>query len=158
MAGAGGVVIRRAEAEDAAAIAGILRASRRAAMPWLPELHTPEEDLAFVAGQVLRQAEVWVACDPALLGFVARRGEWLDHLYLAPSRRGEGIGQTLLRQAMEGRERLALWAFQRNHAARRFYERHGFRAVAFTDGAANEEKEPDVRYEWRRPEQGRGTA
>ncbi|WP_372618706.1 GNAT family N-acetyltransferase [Falsiroseomonas sp.] len=151
MAGAGSIVIRPAEPEDAAAIARILRASIRAAMPWLPELHTPEEDLAFIAGQVLPQAEVWVAGNPAPVGFVARRGEWLDHLYLAPSRRGEGIGRALLLQAMEGRERLTLWAFQRNHAARRFYERHGFRAVASTDGAGNEEKEPDVRYEWRRP-------
>jgi hypothetical protein len=26
---------------------------------------------------------------------------------------------------------------------------HGFRAVEFTDGSANEEREPDVLYEWR---------
>jgi hypothetical protein len=28
--------------------------------------------------------------------------------------------------------------------ARRFYERHGFQVVAFTDGERNEEKMPDV--------------
>jgi hypothetical protein len=33
--------------------------------------------------------------------------------------------------------------------ARRFYERHGFVAVEHTDGAGNEEREPDVRFLWR---------
>ena len=42
---------------------------------------------------------------------------------------------------------LDLWAFRSNTGARRFYERHGFVAVAFTEGD-NEEGEPDVRYHW----------
>lgn len=29
-----------------------------------------------------------------------------------------------------------------------FYERHGLVAIEVTDGAGNEEKEPDVRYVW----------
>jgi hypothetical protein len=33
-------------------------------------------------------------------------------------------------------------------AARRFYERHGYIAVAFSDGSGNEERCPDVLYEW----------
>jgi hypothetical protein len=37
---------------------------------------------------------------------------------------------------------------QFNAAARRFYERHGFVEVMSTDGARNEEREPDVRLEW----------
>jgi ribosomal protein S18 acetylase RimI-like enzyme len=43
---------------------------------------------------------------------------------------------------------LALWTFQVNVAAQRFYERHGFIAVERTDGLRNEEREPDVRYVW----------
>jgi hypothetical protein len=42
-----------------------------------------------------------------------------------------------------------LWTFQTNTGARRFYERHGFVAVDETDGSANEERAPDVRYAWR---------
>jgi hypothetical protein len=34
-------------------------------------------------------------------------------------------------------------------AARRFYGRHGLRAVRFTDGNGNEGKTPDALYEWR---------
>jgi hypothetical protein len=36
----------------------------------------------------------------------------------------------------------------RAHAARRFYERHGFTAIAFDGGSGNEEGCPDVRYAW----------
>ena len=42
---------------------------------------------------------------------------------------------------------LRLYTFARNEGARRFYERHGFVAVAFGDGSGNQEGEPDVRYE-----------
>ena len=41
-------------------------------------------------------------------------------------------------------------SFQKNIAARRFYERNGFVVIEETDGAGNEEREPDVLYEWRK--------
>jgi len=43
---------------------------------------------------------------------------------------------------------LTLWTFQRNAAARRFYEKHGFMVIKQTDGSANEQKEPDAMYRW----------
>jgi ribosomal protein S18 acetylase RimI-like enzyme len=43
---------------------------------------------------------------------------------------------------------LALWTFQSNVRAQAFYARHGFVEVRRTDGAANEEKTPDVRMVW----------
>ena len=49
---------------------------------------------------------------------------------------------------MDSAPGLQLWTFQRNAVARHFYERHGFRAAELTDGARNEEVEPDVRYVW----------
>ena len=42
---------------------------------------------------------------------------------------------------------MQLWAFRSNTAAIRFYERHGFRQVRWTDGD-NDEGEPDVLMEW----------
>ena len=42
---------------------------------------------------------------------------------------------------------IRLYTFQANVGARRFYERHGFVAIEFTDGHANEERCPDVLYE-----------
>jgi len=46
---------------------------------------------------------------------------------------------------------LHLFTFQRNARARAFYEAHGFRLVDLSDGARNEEGEPDARYDWVRP-------
>jgi hypothetical protein len=43
-----------------------------------------------------------------------------------------------------------LWTFQRNAQARRFYEARGFVLIQETDGARNEEKEPDALYLWTR--------
>jgi hypothetical protein len=41
-------------------------------------------------------------------------------------------------------DRLQFWTFQRNVQARRFYEARGFALIQQTDGAQNEEKEPDA--------------
>ena len=41
---------------------------------------------------------------------------------------------------------VSLWTFQRNVGARRFYERNRFVVMESTDGANNEEGDPDVRY------------
>lgn len=75
--------------------------------------------------------------------------EWIDQLYVDPASTRRGIGGALLDRAMRQRPTgLKLWTFQSNLDARRFYEAHGFVAVAMTP-AANEEQAPDVCYEWR---------
>jgi GNAT superfamily N-acetyltransferase len=61
---------------------------------------------------------------------------------------GRGIGGLLLAHVMRTLPApVRLYTFQANHGARRFYERYGFVAIAFTDGQANEERCPDVLYE-----------
>ena len=95
-------------------------------------------------------SQVWGAlADGRLLGFAAAREDWLDHLYVSPRNQSTGVGSALLEAARRGRSELRLWTFQRNALARRFYERRGFKAVRETDGSGNEEREPDVLYEWR---------
>ncbi|MCF8469656.1 MAG: hypothetical protein K9G30_02600 [Parvibaculum sp.] len=42
----------------------------------------------------------------------------------------------------------SLWTFQANLGARRFYERHGLNEARRTGGTENEEKLPDILYEW----------
>jgi hypothetical protein len=44
---------------------------------------------------------------------------------------------------------IRLYTFRENHRARRLYESRGFRAIAFGNGSGNEEKCPDILYEWR---------
>lgn len=142
-------MLRPATSDDAPAIAAILRACFRVSLPFLPELHTAEQDLAYVSGKLLVEDAVWVAeIDGAVAGYVGFRPDWIDHLYIQPGRQGQGIGPTLLAKALEDGRPKQLWTFQQNTRARRFYEAHGFRAVEFTDGQGNEEKTPDVRYLW----------
>jgi GNAT superfamily N-acetyltransferase len=76
----------------------------------------------------------------------------LLHIYLDADSTGRGIGTQLLELAKARRPGgFTLWTFQQNAGARRFYERHGLHAIEFGDGSGNEERTPDVKYEWRPP-------
>ena len=142
--------IRSARSDDAEAIANVHLDSRREAMPWLPVLHSREETIAYFAGHVLHNEEVFVAeMNKLVVGFIAMEGNYVAHLYIAPSYQGRGIGDKLLAMAKELRPSgLTLLTFQRNARARRFYEARGFVASEFTDGSRNEEREPDVLHAW----------
>jgi GNAT superfamily N-acetyltransferase len=135
-----------------AAVAVLHRHTMRTSLPFLPDLHTPEEDLGFFRDIQFAKGEVWVAdADGEIVGYVARSPGWLDHLYVHPDHQGCGIGDGLLAAAMADVSELQLWAFQQNHRARAFYEARGFRLVELTDGAHNEERTPDALYRWARP-------
>ena len=151
MAGEDPLMFREATGSDAPALARLHRASRARAMPWLPVLHTPDEDLAFFRDSVLPDQTVLVAeVSGQVVGFAAYADGWLNHLYMAPDHSGSGIGSRLLSRVQAASSILQLWAFQNNHGARAFYARHGFQEIEFTDGARNEENMPDVRMGWRR--------
>ena len=73
----------------------------------------------------------------------------VDQLYVDPPWIGRGLGRILVDHAKQrSAGGLELWTFQVNAAARRFYARQGFVEVDWTDGAGNEEHEPDVRCRW----------
>ncbi|HZH51123.1 MAG TPA: GNAT family N-acetyltransferase [Microvirga sp.] len=141
--------LRHAALSDMGAVARLNRHVRKVCFPYLPELHTPDEDLAFFRNEVFPLSVIWLAeAGEDLVGFAAVSEGWLDHLYVHPSWHGRGVGSTLLERAKEGNPQLDLWTFQRNAQARRFYEHRGFRLVELTDGSANEEQEPDAHYRW----------
>ncbi|MEU0759132.1 GNAT family N-acetyltransferase [Streptomyces microflavus] len=147
------VRIRPATAQDAEAVTGVFLASRGAAMPYLPRVHSDEDTLAWITHVVLPTStavRVAEGAEGELLGFAVLAGDdELDHLYLRPDALRRGIGSRLLAEVREAAGGpLNLYVFQRNTAARAFYERHGFTAVAFDDGGRNEENEPDVLYHW----------
>lgn len=56
--------VRTATRADAAAITAVHLASRAAAMPWLPTIHTDEEAQAWFRDVVLPGSRVWVAEEP----------------------------------------------------------------------------------------------
>jgi putative acetyltransferase len=144
------VAIQRAVSKDAPAIARLFRQSRESSLAFLPTLHTPDEDLIYFSEQVLPDNEVFVARNKndQVIGFIAFKSEWIHHLYLLPKSGRKGIGTSLLEIAKAQSTRLRLWTFQRNEIARQFYSRHGFLLIAETNGTENEEREPDILFEW----------
>lgn len=150
-----------AEAEDWLQVAETFMAAR-AAMPYLPNLHTRAETRFFFK-TVVETLEVWVveaslSGERRIAGFAAihdtEDGSWLDHLYIHPAAQNHALGEALLDIVKTQRPQgFSLWTFQQNGGARRFYERHGLVLARLTDGRDNEEKLPDALYEWR----GRGT-
>jgi len=141
--------LRRAAFADMPSVARLHRHVREICLPYLPDLHTPEEDLAFFQRHVFASCTIWLGeAEGQTIGFAASRSGWLDHLYVDPAWHGRGVGQRLLTAGKEAQSELDLWTFQRNAQARRFYERQGFVLIALTDGAGNEEREPDAHYRW----------
>lgn len=61
--------------------------------------------------------------DGAIIGFIAFDETELHALYVLPSYQGKSIGSALLEAAGNVS---CLWVLQENHAARRFYEAHGW--------------------------------
>ena len=145
------IAVRRACDDESDAVAALVRLSKETAMPYLPNLHTPDEDRAFFRDRVFTECEVWVAERVGeVVGMCAFRTGWVDQLYVHPAHQRTRIGAALLRKAKDANDRLQLWAFQRNANALRFYESHGFRLVKTTDGRDNDEREPDVLLVWTR--------
>jgi GNAT superfamily N-acetyltransferase len=146
--------IRRGGAQDARAAADLYLRAREAALRAgsVPAgVHDDDDVRGYFGSHIVEDCELWVAEDDgALAGILVLDGEFVDQLYVEPALTGRGIGSALL--AVAKRERPQgpqLWAFQTNAGARRFYERHGFVAVRQTDGRDNEERAPDVLYQYR---------
>jgi len=145
------VLIRPARITDAPTISAIQREARVRAMPWLPMVHTPEEDRVFFASRI-REGETCMiaAVDGKDAGFICFEGDWVNHLYIHPDHWRGGLGARLLDVAKAAAPRLQLWTFQGNTSARAFYKAQGFEEAELTDGAGNEERTPDVRLIWAR--------
>ncbi|CAN7335556.1 hypothetical protein ASC89_00175 [Devosia sp. Root413D1] len=144
------ITLRQAREADAADIAALFATSRRL-LTFLPDLHTVEEDRVYVRDKVLRDFRVTVAeRDGAIVGFMAELEGWIEHLYVDAAQLRSGVGSVLIADAQSRNEDLQLWCFANNLRGRAFYERMGFEAVKFTDGARNEARAPDILYRWER--------
>ena len=144
-------MLRQLKLDDMDAAARVVRTAFDQALPSLAGLHTPEEDQWFFRERVFATCEMWGAFDGAAMrGIIAFREGWIDQLYVLPTAQRRGAGKDLLQVAQNAFDRLQLWTFQRNAPTRRFYEARGFALIQQTDGARNEEKEPDALYLWAR--------
>lgn len=138
--------LRDATAADAAVLARVLGDWIRDT-PWMPKLHTREQDVLFLRHLIGSRV---VRMEAGGAGFLARLGGEVEAVYLAPLARGRGLGRALLDEAKAAEPSLTLWTFQANLAARRFYEREGFVEAFMTNGDENTEHLPDVRLVWER--------
>ncbi len=137
-------------AADAPVLAAILRDWIRGT-PWMPDLHSPDEDRAFVGGLIASQRVRMAEQGGEALGFLAMDSGMIGALYVARHARGKGTGSALLDDAKANAPRLSLWTFQENTQAQAFYLARGFVEARRTDGSGNEERLPDILLVWPAP-------
>ncbi len=141
--------IRDATFDEVDDIARVFLSARLAILDIVPMVHAHDTVPGFIR-RLMREGRVVVAImEERIAAMMALAPGWIEALYVDPAFWNRGLGTALLSHANrspEAAKGLALWTFQANARARRFYEQHGFQAVAFTDGDGNEEKTPDVRY------------
>jgi ribosomal protein S18 acetylase RimI-like enzyme len=144
------ILIRRVTTKDAPDVATVYVASRRCAAAHMPTVHTDAEIREWVIDHMVPERETWLADDRGrIVAVMVLDGEMVDQMYVAPAEQRRGVGDAMLAYAKKLRPaRLRLYTFQSNTPARRFYEARGFVAIEFNDGARNEERAPDVLYEW----------
>ena len=123
-----------------------------ASFPYLEteQRHTLDDARSFFRRRILADCAVWVAEEAGVLpGLIAiSADDWIRQLSVFPEHQRRGIGTRLLQHAKDtAHSELRLYTLQRNLPARRFYEKHGFRAIAFGTSPAPE-NEPDVQYLW----------
>src|SRR5687767_4076587 len=138
-------MLRRARPDDIKAIVAVYRESRAEAMPWLPVLHTADEESAFFRRGLEDGHELWVAeIDGRVAGFAAMHHGFLNHLFISPEHQRRGIGDALFARAKESMPDGFRWyVFQENHRARRFYEARGGVVIKLNE-VGGEEQLPDA--------------
>ena len=144
------IELRRATPDDALAVADVFLDSFHATYAF-PLAHTDEEVRGWIRERLIPDHETWVAVDgDRVVAMLALAPGWIEQLYVTPDRLRQGLGSRLVEIAKTRQpDGLQLWTFQVNERARSFYEREGFLAVEMTDGSGNQERQPDVRYEWK---------
>lgn len=148
--------LRRATDADAGAVAEVYLRSRKELVACAPLVHSDESVREWVREKLVPAGGVTVASVAGVVvGFVAVSRSsgcsWIEQLYVLPSHTRHGLGTALLDHARdELPPPIRLYTFQCNEPARGFYEHHGLKPVAYSDGSGNEERCPDILYEWQR--------
>lgn len=148
-------ILRKATFDDANAIATVYLASRKELVTFAPLVHTDESIEQWISEDLLLNEQVIVAEENGnIIGMMSLTNDKdigrIKQLYIHPIAVGHGIGTAMIEMAKSilGSP-IQLYTFQENAGAKRFYERHGFQAIAFNDGTGNEENCPAVLYEWK---------
>jgi len=144
--------MRSTKPQDAAAVAALYLSARSASLGSIPPVvGSDDEVLSWLATRISRGEECWVTEDSSgITAMMLLEPGWIDQLYVRPDKVGEGIGSQLVQRAKELMPTgIKLWTFQSNFRAQNFYEHHGFVAIEKTDGQNNQERSPDICFEWK---------
>jgi ribosomal protein S18 acetylase RimI-like enzyme len=146
------VRVRQMAEAEMESVVKLWHAAKKHAYSYLPleQARTLEEDAAFFTQNICSRCELWIAeRDGQVQGFLALDGSYIDRIYVSPEVQQTGIGSALIHHAKKlSPSGLELHTHQKNLAACRFYQKHGFRPVRFGISPAPE-SEPDVEYHWR---------
>jgi putative acetyltransferase len=138
--------------DDAPAVIGVWHRSGQAAYPSLPTWQALTLERA---GEIFRaviqpRCNIWVGTQHGdVVALLALAASYIDRMYVDPAewRKGWGTAFILLAKSLHPAG-LELHTHQENWAARRLYEKHGFKAVKF-GVSPPPESAPDVEYHWR---------
>ena len=123
------MIVRPATQADIAAMARVAERSYQAAFADIlePEVLATRDSAFFGArfGEALERMRV-VEEGARVLGFTLVTDRHIDMIFVDPDAAGTGAGSALLAGA-EAEGARSLESFRDNHAARRFYERRGWR-------------------------------
>lgn len=142
------IVTKRATPDDATECAGILQ-EWIDETSWFTSPHPASAAAPMLRRNIKEHGFTLAIIDSQIAGFSCMSDGVLDFLYVRRQFRNRSVGKMLLNRCKFACPAgFALWTFQQNNGARRFYEREGFVEVERTDGAGNEEGLPDIRYIW----------
>jgi 2-amino-4-hydroxy-6-hydroxymethyldihydropteridine diphosphokinase len=154
-----GILIRKAESEDARRLADIAyRAWESSILPLLTERpgmrEAEQRRLAQVVSETLGRISV-AEVDGVVVAWCSRAAKraYIPFLFVMPELQGNGLGSMLLRRVetileLEGADRVQLETPADNVLAVRFYEKQGYRILAMRpDGRAAHEAFMSVRLE-----------
>jgi ribosomal protein S18 acetylase RimI-like enzyme len=143
--------LRAYQSADGDALVSLWCETRRLEMPWAGRCYGLDELRNVFFNFMEKQERIFVAHDGGrLIGFAATEDDRLTQLYVSVADQRRGAGGALLAGAMErAKFRLRLHVYERNYAARRLYERYGFRR--FGSETRDAAGEVELSYEWLRP-------
>lgn len=146
--------MRIAIQSDANILTNLYLASRKEYISFAPLVHSDLAIQQWMQNTLIPNTQVWVVEHKGvILGMMAiaekQSIHWIEQLYVLPKAVGQGVGSLLITKAKALHLPIRLHTFQENLNARRFYERHEFKILEFTDGSGNEEHCPDMLYEWK---------
>ena len=135
------ICVRLAQAEDVEALAELLSILFQQEADFTPDIARQKWALQMIVTQP-EVGQIFCATDgDEIVGMVSilftvstaegGRAAWLEDMVVHPTKRGQGVGERLLQEAMTGAQlagcsRITLLTDSTNDGAQRFYERAGF--------------------------------